>query len=290
MSMQKKLRELFRTKEIIIAPGAVNALFAHIVEDMGFDTVYATGAGIANCQIGLADVGLISMGEVLNQVRLMCNAVSIPLIVDIDTGFGNALNVYRTVREFEKVGCAGLQIEDQVTPKKCGHFSGKAVIPINEMEIKVKAALDARQEDVVIIARTDAIAVEGFDAAIERANKYKEAGADVIFVEAPRNEGELRAIPNLVEEPLVVNMMEGGLTPLFPARELEAMGFKLLIHANLPMRAAIKGIQSVLKHLKETGQSLDILDEIITTKERNRLTRLQELEELERRYNLLGGD
>lgn len=287
MTAQQKLRELLSRKDAIILPGAVNALFAHVVEDLGFEAVYATGAGISNAQLGLADVGLISMGEVLNHVRYMCEATDIPLICDIDTGFGNALNVYRTVRQFEKAGCAGLQIEDQVTPKKCGHFAGKAVVDIEEMETKIKAALDARQEDVVIIARTDAIAVEGFDRAIERALRYQEAGADMIFVEAPRTVEEIEAIPKLISAPLIINMVEGGLTPLLSREEVSALGYRFMLHANFPLKAAVKGIQDALIHLRDNGQTEDLQDKIITTDERNRLTRYDELQRLQRRYKLL---
>jgi methylisocitrate lyase len=287
VTVQKKLRELLNRKEATLLPGAVNAMFAHVVEDLGFEAVYATGAGISNTQLGLADVGLISMGEVLNHVRYMCEAVQIPLICDIDTGFGNALNVYRTVRQFEKAGCAGLQIEDQVTPKKCGHFAGKAVVDVEEMEIKIKAALDARQSDVVIIARTDAIAVEGFDRAIERAQRYREAGADMIFVEAPRSMEEIQAIPKLVAAPLIINMVEGGLTPLLNRRQVSELGYTFMLHANFPLKAAVKGIQDALIHLRDSGQTEDIQDKIITTDERNRLTKYEHLQELQRRYKLL---
>ncbi len=292
LTPQKRLAALLDTGCIIV-PGAVNALFAHMVEDLGFEAVYVTGAGIANTQIASADLGLVSMTEVLEQVSRICDAVSIPVIADIDTGYGNALNVYRTVRQFEKAGCAALQLEDQVSPKRCGHFVGKAVVHTAEMLDKIKAALDARQHDTLIVARTDARAVEGFQQSIERACAYKEAGADVLFVEAPRSVEEVAQIPKLVSGHHLINIVEGGLTPELPFSELTAMGYRIVLHANLPLRAAMKGIQGVLLHLSRHGLGRDVADQIVSFDERNRLTRLSEFREMEVRYGLAmggGGD
>jgi len=209
-----KLKDIMAKRAATIVPGAANAMFARAVEDIGFEAVYVTGAGIANMELGVPDIGLTTMTEVADIVARMASAVSIPIIVDADTGFGNPLNLTRTVRTFERAGAAGIQIEDQVFPKKCGHFAGKDVIPVGEMLYKIRAAVDARQDsDLQVIARTDARAVEGLDRAIDRARAFVEAGADATFVEAPVSLEELARIPRDVRCPQFANMVFGGKTP-----------------------------------------------------------------------------
>lgn len=287
MKKTKKLRELFGQPEIIIAPGAYDALTAKLIEQAGFQVVYATGAGISNTQLGMPDVGLISMGEMLGQVRKITSATTLPVIADADTGYGNEINVMRTVREFERVGVAAIQLEDQIFPKKCGHFAGKIVISKAEMVNKIKAAVEAKQDDeLFIIARTDARAVRGLDEAIERAKGYIEAGADATFIEAPRTKEELQRIPISINAPQVANMVEGGLTPLFEAKELQKMGFKMVIYANCVMRTGVKAIISTLNYLRENGTTEGILDNLITMDERNRITGLPEIKALEKRYSI----
>ncbi|MBX6342311.1 MAG: isocitrate lyase/phosphoenolpyruvate mutase family protein, partial [Thermomicrobiaceae bacterium] len=228
MSAGARLREALARPGALVVPGAVDALNARLVEEAGFDAVYATGAGIANALLGLPDLGLATMSEILEQVRRIVAAVSIPVVADVDTGYGNPLNVYRTVQEFERAGVAAIQIEDQVSPKRCGHFSGKEVIPEEEMIRKIAAAREARRDDaLVLIARTDALATHGLDEAVRRGRAYAAAGADLIFVEAPRSDAELAALPPAIPAPLVANMTEGGLTPLHSAAELAAMGYKV---------------------------------------------------------------
>lgn len=244
-----------------------------------------TGAGIANTLLGVADVGLTTMTEIVDQVRYICQAVSCPVVSDADTGYGNAINLTRTVREFERAGAAGIHIEDQVTPKRCGHFEGKQVISRSEMVNKIRAAVDSRRDpDFVLIARTDARAVHGLDDAIERALAYREAGADVIFVEAPRSEAELQRIGTAIPGPLVANMVEDGLTPILPAQRLQELGFRLVIYANLVQRAAVKATQDGLRHLRTHGTSQGFEDRIISMAERNRVTGLAQYQALERKY------
>lgn len=280
-----RLRALLAERGLVLVPGAVDALSARLVEQAGFQAVYATGAGIANALLGLPDLGLASMTEVLEQVRRMVGAVDLPLIADADTGYGNPLNVVRTVREFERAGVAGLQIEDQVSPKRCGHFSGKEVVPAAEMVQKLRAALDARRDpDLVLIARTDALAVHGLDAAIERAAQYAEEGADVLFVEAPTTAAELRRIAQAVPAPLLANMTEGGRTPILPAAELEALGYRVAIYPNLLLRATLLAGSEALRRLRAEGSSLGFLDRLLPWDERQRLVGLPEYEALERRF------
>ena len=285
MSAIAKLRQLIEGDELIIAPGAYDALSARLAVDAGFSTVYATGAGISNSQLGLADVGLLTMTEMLEQTRRIVNAVEVPVIADIDTGYGNAVNLYRTVQEFVRAGVAGVQIEDQVIPKKCGHFSGKEIVSFEESVAKIKAAVDARGDsNLVIIARTDAIAVEGFAEAMRRARAFHEAGADVLFVEAPRSRDELAEIGRGLPGAKLANIVEGGKTPIVAAKELQALGFKIVLYANLALRSSVHAIQANLAHLREFGDSAGILDRMITMEERGRLTRKDWLDALEKRF------
>lgn len=285
MSKARELRRLLERDELVILPGAYDGLTARLIELAGFPAVYATGAGISNSQLALADVGLITMSEMLDQVRKMIAAVQVPVIADIDTGYGNAVNLFRTVREFVRVGVAAVQIEDQVIPKKCGHFDGKLLIPFDEAVLKIRAAIEARGDsDLVIIARTDAIEVAGFDEAMRRARAYFEAGADALFVEAPRTRDELAAIGRDLPGIKIANIVEGGRTPIIPAADLTAMGFKVAIYANLLLRSSVKAIQQSLTHLRKHGDSDGLLDRMITMEERGRVTQKDFLDALEKRF------
>jgi len=285
MSAIDRLRQLLKGDDLIIAPGAYDALTARLIVDAGFPVVYATGAGISNSQLGLADVGLLTMTEMLEQTRRIVSAVDAPVIADIDTGYGNAVNLYRTVQEFVRAGVAAVQIEDQVIPKKCGHFAGKQIIPFDESVLKLKAAIEARGDsNLVIVARTDAIAVEGFAEAMHRARAYHEIGADALFVEAPRTREELAEIGRSLPGAKIANIVEGGHTPIVPANELASMGFKLALYANLALRSSVKAIQSNLMHLHKTGDSTGILDRMITMDERGRITQKGRLDAIEKRF------
>lgn len=285
MSKADDLRRLLEGDRIVVAPGAYDGLTARLVELSGFDVVYATGAGISNSQFALADVGLVTMNEMLDQVRKMLSAIKVPLISDIDTGYGNAVNLYRTVAEFANAGAAAVQIEDQVVPKRCGHFEGKQLVSLNEAAMKIRAAVEARgDKGTLIIARTDAIAVEGFDAAMARARAYHEAGADILFVEAPRTLEDMAVIGRELPGFKLVNIVEGGKTPSAPAAELKAMGFQLVLYANLVLRTGVKAVQASLAHLKTHGDSQAILDSMITMPERAFVTRKDMLDDIEERY------
>ena len=287
MSTRKELRQLLDAREILIAPGAFDALTAKLIEEAGFKAVYATGAGIANTQFCFSDIGLTTGTEILEQIRRIVGATERPVVADIDTGYGNFLNVIRTVKDFEKAGVAALQIEDQDFPKKCGHFAGKELIACEEMVGKIMAAVDVRRDpDLIIIARTDARAVLGLEEAIDRGQRYIEAGADAVFVEAPESKAEMAKIAREIKAPKVTNMVEGGKTPLCTAQELESMGFSMVIYANSALRAAVLAIQQLLGHLAEHGCTINYLDKIITMDERNRLTGLAKAYDLETLYSI----
>jgi 2-methylisocitrate lyase-like PEP mutase family enzyme len=276
-------RRLYSGPQLVV-PGAANALTARIIEETGFEAIYVTGAGIANTFLGAPDIGLVTLTELRQHVELMADAVTLPLIVDADTGFGNPLNVARTVRTLEKAGAAAIQLEDQVSPKKCGHFTGKRVIPCAEMVQKIHAAVDARvDESVCVIARTDARVVEGFASAIERAEAYREAGADVLFVEAPQSLDELRSVPRKLPGPHIANMVEGGVTPLRSATELSE--FAIVLFANIALQASVRGMQSVLGDVRRTGSIADLGDRIAPWAERQRVVRKPLFDEAEVRYS-----
>lgn len=278
------LRRRVEDGPLLVCPGAANALTARVIEDLGFEAVYVTGAGIANTWHGAPDIGLVSLSELAAHVAAIRDAVELPLIVDADTGFGNPLGVERTVKVLERAGADAVQLEDQVSPKKCGHFEGKQVIPAAEMVQKVRAAVDARRDDdLLVVARTDARAVEGFEAAVERAARYAEAGADVTFVEAPQTVEELQAVPaRLPGIPQVVNLVEGGRTPLLPLVELA--DFRIALFANAALQGALRGMQRVLGVLRETGSLAGALDDLASWEERQRIVRKPEFDERERRY------
>jgi 2-methylisocitrate lyase-like PEP mutase family enzyme len=282
-----RLRLLLGRPEPVVLPGCSDALTARLAVRAGFEAVYATGAGIANALLGVPDVGLTTQTEIVDQVARIAAAVDVPVIADIDTGFGNALNVRRAVAEVERAGAAGVQLEDQVFPKRCGHFDGVEVVPLPEMLAKIRAAQDARRDpSLVIVARTDALAVDGFDAAVERGRAFAEAGADVVFVEAPTTLDELAALPGLIPAPLLANMVEGGRTPLLGAPELGAMGYRVILFANTALRAAALAVRDALGELRATGDSRGLLDRLLSWEDRQELVGVPEIEALELRYRV----
>jgi len=279
------LRARLAEPGILVVPGAADAITARLIEAAGFEAVYATGAGVANATLGVPDIGLTTLSEALAQVQHIADRVAIPVIADADTGFGGPHNVVRTVRAFERAGVAAIQLEDQVSPKRCGHFEGKEVVAVEEMCSKLAAAVYARGDpSLVLIARTDARAIEGFSSAVERCRAYVTAGADVIFFEAPQTLDELRQLPRLIAAPLVANMVEGGKTPLLDAAELEALGFRLVLFANTALRVALKAVQDALRTLRGTGSTRPLLDRMLAWDERQRLVGLPEFEALDRRF------
>jgi carboxyvinyl-carboxyphosphonate phosphorylmutase len=284
MNPRKALRQLIAAGGYTMVPGAHDTLTARLVEQAGFAAVYLTGGGYSRAN-GYPDLGLLTLNENVRFIGLTVEAVEIPVIADADTGYGNAINVIRTVREYEKSGVAGFHIEDQVSPKKCGHYEGKEVISQAEMVGKIKAAVDTRRDsDLVIIARSDARAVEGLDAAIERVNAYLEAGADVGFVEAPQTVEELRIVGQRVRGPALVNVFEGGKTPMLNASELAQMGFRLGIYPSQTHRAAIRAAQRVLQAMKEDGDTQRVEADLATFQEREDAVGTASWRELEARY------
>lgn len=281
------LRSLLGRPQATITVGAVNALSARLVERAGFECCFLTGAGFANAQFGLPDIGLVSMTELVTEAGRICDAVDIPVIVDADTGFGGPLSVMRTVHLLERAGAAAVQIEDQAMPKRCGHFAGQRLVEPAEMLTRIDAALSARADpDLVVIARTDARSVLGFEEAIRRARLYAEAGADVIFVEAPRTVEELRRIPaELSGTPVLANVVEGGRTPQLSHEELSGMGYRLILHANLLLRVMLKAGEDALAHLSERGDSAGLGDRVLGWSERQALVDLERFDELENRLS-----
>jgi len=260
------LRDRLAQDTPLLAPGAYDALSALLIEQAGFEAIYLSGASIAYTQLGRPDIGLVSFDHVADVVGRVAERVKLPLIVDGDTGFGNAVNVQRTVRIFERMGASAIQLEDQTFPKKCGHLADKSLVSANEMAGKIRAALDARaSEQTLIIARTDAIGVEGFEAALDRAHAYVEAGADVLFVEAPRTIGEMSAIAHAFagRVPLLANMVEGGKTPLLDANELGRIGFKLVISPGALVRALVPTAEAFLASLKTNGATRPFAERMI---------------------------
>ena len=282
----KTLKKKVNERRGLLVPGAANALSARIIQDMGFEAVYLSGAGLTNMFYGIPDMGFISLQDLASHTSAIRDAMELPLIVDVDTGFGNALNMRHTVKVMERAGANCIQIEDQVMPKKCGHFSGKDVIGAEEAASKIKAAVDARQsEDFLILARTDARAIHGFDAAIERAHKFVEAGADITFVEAPENLDEIRKIPQAVSAvPQLVNIVIGGKTPVVDLKDLAEMKFGIVLYANAALQGAIVGMQNALKQLKATGRMDEDTGLVATFKERQRLVQKPEFDALDKKY------
>jgi 2-methylisocitrate lyase-like PEP mutase family enzyme len=280
-----QLKALAEARKGVIVPGAFNALSARLIEDLGYEAIYVTGAGVTNMWFAMPDQGFMGLHEIADHTARIRDAVSLPLIVDADTGFGNALNVYHTIRTLERAGADCIQLEDQVAPKRCGHFSGKEVISTEEAVSKIKAAVDARRDSgTLIMARTDAAATHGFEAAVERAQKFAEAGADILFVEAVTKAEEVRALPQRIAKPQLMNMVIGGKTPILNATELGELGFGLVLYANAALQGAVAGMQKVLTTLKGEKEVLESSGLVATFAERQRLVGKPQWDALEKQY------
>lgn len=282
MSGALKLRKLLHGDAIVVAPGVYDGLSARIVAAAGFSALYCSGGAVARSS-GVPDLGLLTMTEVLARLREVIDATALPVIADGDTGYGNAVNVVRTVREFERLGAAAMHIEDQVAPKKCGHYSGQQLVTAQEMVQKLTAAVETRRE-MLIIARTDARGQFGLDEAIRRGRMYAEAGADLVFVEAPTSRDEIETIARSISAPLLINMFEGGRTPLLPAAELASLGYRVMIVPSDLQRAAIRAMQIVAESLLRDGSSAGVRDRLASFAERDAIVNLAEWTELDNRY------
>ena len=283
-SRNKRMLELFTPGRGTLMGGAHNALSARIIEAAGFETILFTGAGFANTYLGVPDMGLTSLKEVVDQVAAMREAVDIPILADGDTGFGNALNARRCVHMMERAGANALLIEDQVYPKRCGHFEDKSVVSKSEMVQKIKAAVDARRTGMLILARTDARAMEGLDAAIERAHAYQEAGADLLFIEAPQTLEELARIPKEVPGRHLCNMVYGGKTPIPSQAALAEMGYAMICYANAALQASIRAMYDVMKHLRERGTLEGTEGAVINFHDRQKFVDYPRYVDLEKKY------
>jgi 2-methylisocitrate lyase-like PEP mutase family enzyme len=283
-----RLRALLARPGCLVAPGVADALAARLVALEGFEAVYMTGFGTSLTRLGMPDVGLLTASEMVDNAYRIADASGLPLVADADTGYGNPINTRRTVRDYEKAGAAGVHIEDQSWPKRCGHLAGKRVIPAAEMVAKIQAACDARHDpDFVIIARCDAIAVEGLGAALERGERYREAGADVLFIEAPVGREQVqRVAQHFAGVPLLYNMAASGKTPDLPADELGRLGFRLAIYPNWILLAAIPAMQNLLRELKRTGSIAHLRDQVATFKQFTEIAGLPEIQQLEQRYGV----
>jgi 2-methylisocitrate lyase-like PEP mutase family enzyme len=285
MKSSTRLKAILANRSAAILPGTPNALFARVIAQHGFPAVYVTGAGIANMSYGIPDIGLVTLAELTDHVAAIADAVELPILADADTGFGNPLNVMRSVRLLERAGAAGIQLEDQVFPKKCGHFAGKQVIARAEMVGKIKAACDARHDgDLQIVARTDARAIEGIDAAIDRAQAYVEAGADATFVEAPVDAAELARIARELAVPQIANMVFGGLTPPASRDELSALGFGAVLYANAALQAALLAVDDVMAALRRDGSLAQVAERLAGFAQRQLAVGKPLYDALEQRY------
>jgi len=279
-----RLRELIRGPDVVVAPGVFDGLSARLTALAGFSAVYATGGGIARA-MGVPDLGLLSMTEVVEHLAPIVEHAGVPVIADADTGYGNALNARRAVREFARLGVAGLHLEDQQFPKRCGHYDDKSLVPVAEMAQKLRAAREALDDpDFVLIARTDAIAVEGFDAAIVRAEAYFRAGADVVFVEAPESVAQVEEIARRLPMPKLINMFQGGKTPLVPLPRLAELGYRIVIIPSDLQRAAIRAMQEVLAAIARDGNSAALADRLASFQEREQVVDTASYLALDRRY------
>ena len=289
MNSRQTLRQLLKRDRLLVAPGCFDGLSARLVEEAGFAAAYLSGGAVAR-SMGIPDIGLVTLSETIDRAAQVVAAVKIPIIADADTGYGNAVNLVRTVREFERTGVAAIHIEDQITPKRCGHLDGKEVIPLAEMEKKLQAALATRTDaDFCIIARTDARGVHGFDDAITRGRAFARLGVDAIFVEAPQSEEELAQIPRLIPGvPILVNVFKGGKTPMLPMGRLEKMGYRIAIYPSETQRAAIHAMRRALDTLNREGTTESIDDALTTFKERDRVVGLDDWQKIEREF--LAGD
>ena len=280
-----RLKRLVRAPEILVAPGVVDGIGARLVASLGFDAIYMTGAGTTASRLGMPDVGLLTMTEMADNAARIADASGLPLIADADTGYGGPVNVRRTVQAYERAGVAGLHIEDQSWPKRCGHLAGKTVIAKAEMVAKIKAACDARVDpDLQIIARCDAIAVEGYEAALERVGAYAAAGADILFVEAMTSMEQLAAVPKMFGLPCLYNMASSGKTPEIPTRDMEALGYAIAIFPGIAISAAIQAMRNALTVLKETGDIAVLQGQLTSFRDYFDLMGMAEIQALEDRY------
>jgi 2-methylisocitrate lyase-like PEP mutase family enzyme len=285
--MTKRLRELLARPKVLMAPGAADALTARLIAKHGFEAIYMTGAGTTAVRLGMPDVGLLTMNEMVDNARSIADASQLPLIADADTGYGGPVNVQRTVRAYERAGVAGIHIEDQQWPKRCGHLAGKSLIPAEEMAAKIRAGIDAKLDpDFVLIARTDALAVEGFERAMERCRLYEEAGADMIFLEAPSKMEHLAAIPKAFRKPTLYNMASSGKTPFLPAEEIQKLGFKVIIYPNFALLSAITAINKTLTELKTKGTPAGIVNDIASFQDFFNLVGMKEVQDAEAKYGV----
>lgn len=286
MKATQLLRKILSQEKAILVPGIYDAFSAKIFKQAGFKVLYMTGSGLTASLTGMPDVGILTMTEMVNHARNIVNAVDLPLICDADDGYGNPINVIRTVKEYERAGVAGIHIEDQVAPKKCGHFEDKQVIPAEEMVKKIEAALYAREDDqFLLIARTDSRSIKGLEEALKRARLYSEAGADMIFLESPQSVDELKTISGeLSDIPLLVNMVEGGKTPILPFEDLQEMGFKIVLYPTSSIRAAAKTLQELAEGLGRKKDTKEFETRLVTFGERNEITGLADIKELEKRF------
>jgi 2,3-dimethylmalate lyase len=286
MRLTTQLRQLLARPGALMAPGVADALNAKLVQRHGFEAVYMTGAGTSAVRLGMPDVGLLTMTEMVDNAARIADASELPVIADADNGYGGVLNVRRTIQAYERAGIAAVHLEDQVMPKRCGHLMGKQLVPVEEMVAKIRAAADARTDaDFVLIARSDAISVEGFEPALERVARYREAGADVLFVEAPSAEQLPKIAPRL-QAPLLYNMATSGKTPFLRREEIERLGFKIIIYPNWLMLAAIRAASLVLATLKDTGTIASIAKDVPTFQEFFDLLGMPEVQDLEARYGI----
>ncbi len=286
-SPRKALRDMLKADKIIVAPGAHNCVSARIIEKVGFKAVYATGYGASASQISQADVGLMTMTEMVSHMHNLVGAVTIPVIADADTGYGNVINTIRTVQEFEKAGVAAIQLEDQVMPKRCGHMLGREIVSVDEMVGKIEASVKARRdEDLVIIARTDARTKYGIEEAIRRGLAYTEAGADVIFIESPESVEEMEYINRSMPRPTLANIVERGRTPQLPAAELERIGYKIAIFPVASVLAETKALFTIFGQLMETGSTNNVMEYLYDFEEFNLLMGVARVREIENLYLL----
>ena len=281
----KNLRNRLKSKKPLVIPGVYDALGAKIAQKVGFEAMFQTGYGTSATLFGMPDYGFIGAAETVDNARRICRAVSVPVIVDSDTGYGNALSVWKLVKELESAGAAGIFLEDQRWPKRCGHMQGKEVIPQEEYTEKLSAALDAREsKDFIIVARTDARATEGLDAAIERGKQNKKTGANAIFVEAPRSLGEMKKIGKEINAPLVANMIEGGVTPLSSAETLNKMGFKIILYPLSVLYANTFATMNILKELKKSGNTTKYKQKVVNFDQFNELVELPKFRKMEKKF------
>jgi 2,3-dimethylmalate lyase len=284
---KNSIRErLADANDIIVLPGVYDALTAKIAEDVGFETAFQTGYGTSASVLGMPDFGFLNAGETLDNAKRIINSVNIPILVDIDTGYGNPLNVWKIVKDLERIGAKGIFLEDQVWPKRCGHMAGKTVIPKEEYILKLQAAIDAREDnEFIIVARTDSLAQFGIEEAIERGKEYKRIGADVIFIEAPKTIDQMELIAKEIKAPLLANMIEEGITPNLTANQLRKMGFKMVVFPLSALFSATFAIKQTLQILKKTGTTKELKNKMITFQEFNDLVNLSTYNKLEKKYS-----